>query len=198
MPALEIRHRTGMIETRELSKEIPLLVGRLASSDIRVEADGVAPVHCRISWKRKSFEVAAVAPEGVQFNGTTVRQHLLSPGDVIRVGDVDIVLIAESRERAAGSLRSPADSSGPLPIGPLFDDPTDQAANSLASQYELQPLSEDSLPVRAFHLGSQFVQDAAKENSPAGAEKAAAGPALPAEARRQPDGENRAGMQRVA
>src|SRR6476659_2519332 len=118
MPALDIRHRTGMIETRELSKEVPLLVGRLASSDIRVEADGVAPVHCRISWKRKNFEVAAVAPAGVQFNGTTVRQHLLSPGDVIRVGDVDIVLLAESRERATSSRASPPDSqsSGPLPI----------------------------------------------------------------------------------
>src|SRR5262245_46108446 len=96
MSSLEIRHRTGMIETRELSREAPLLVGQLPSSDIRVEAEGVAPIHCRISWKRKHFEVAAVAPEGVQVNGSTVRRHLLSPGDVLRVGDVDIVLLPEN------------------------------------------------------------------------------------------------------
>src|SRR5438477_9564451 len=97
MPALEIRHRTGQIETRELSQNAPLLVGQLASCDIRIEAEGVAPLHCRISWKRRGYEVAAVTDDGVQLNGTTVRRGPLSPGDVIRVGDVDIVLVNEPR-----------------------------------------------------------------------------------------------------
>ena len=46
-----LRHRTGRVETRELSKAAPLLVGQLPTSDIQVDADGVAPIHCRISWK---------------------------------------------------------------------------------------------------------------------------------------------------
>ena len=131
MSFLEIRHRTGRIETRELSREVPLLVGQLASNDIRIEADGVAPIHCRISWKQKHFEVAAVAPSGVQFNGTMVRQESLMPGDVIRVGDVEIVLLDEQ----------------PRPDGSL----------------ELAPISGDSLPVRSFHISSQFIEDSEKD-----------------------------------
>src|SRR6516165_5315954 len=97
MSVLEIRHRSGLIETRELSKDTPLLVGQLPSSDIYVDADGVSPIHCRISWNRRNFEVAAVGPSGVQFNGVTVRTSTLTAGDVIRVGDVDIVVVGDPR-----------------------------------------------------------------------------------------------------
>src|SRR5580704_7202538 len=101
MSVLEIRHRSGLIETRALSKETPLLVGHLPSSDIFIDADGVSPIHCRISWNRHTFEVAAVGPGGVQFNGVTVRTSALKPGDVMRVGDVDIVMLAEMRQPSA-------------------------------------------------------------------------------------------------
>src|SRR5579872_5739616 len=115
MAVLEIRHRSGMIETRELSKATPLLVGTLSSNDICVDADGVAPVHCRISWKRRNYEVAAVTGEGVQLNGTSVRQAPVAPGDVIRVGDVDIVMLAEARrqdEAGPGELFAAAEQIG--------------------------------------------------------------------------------------
>jgi outer membrane protein assembly factor BamB len=95
MPLLEIRRRSGAIESLELSKDAPLLVGELASNDIQVEADGVAPIHCRISWNRNRYEVAAVSPDGVQYNGKMVRSSPLTAGDVLRVGDVDIVLMAQ-------------------------------------------------------------------------------------------------------
>src|SRR5262249_26226275 len=102
MAVLEIlHHRTGTVETRELTKEAPLLVGRLPTSDIRIAADGVAPIHCRISWKRTSFEVAAVTEEGVHYNGTKVHKSRLAPGDVVRVADVDIILLAEPQQPAA-------------------------------------------------------------------------------------------------
>src|SRR5262245_22586910 len=149
MPVLEIRHRTGRIETRELSKETPLLVGQLASNDIRIEADGVAPIHCRISWKRKYFEVSAVCAEGVQHNGSTVRQEVLSPGDVLRVGDVDIVLLDQAP-------RAPMNSALPPAAAPPADAAPDERRSLLPSQYELQAISEDSLPVRSFHQSSLF------------------------------------------
>jgi tetratricopeptide (TPR) repeat protein len=196
MPLLEIRHRTGRIETRELSREVPLLVGQLPSSDIQVDAEGVAPIHCRISWQRKNFEVTSVAPEGVQFNGTTVRHHLLAPGDVLRVGDVDIVLLADAREPAVASAGSPAATA------PEDDVDGGKPEKLLASQYELQPLSEGSLPVRAFHVSSLFGREAAEkhpqvtkgegpDNTPAAAS--------PGKADRKPsEGPRRAGMSRVA
>ncbi|HEY3969378.1 MAG TPA: PQQ-binding-like beta-propeller repeat protein [Planctomycetaceae bacterium] len=135
MPILEIRHRSGAIETRELTKDAPLMVGQLPSNDIQVDADGVAPIHCRISWNRKHFEVASVGAEGVQFNGATVRSTALSSGDVIRVGDVDIVLQLEHR-------------------GEQGDFASDQADDLIpsASSIQLRAITEDELPVRSFRF----------------------------------------------
>jgi outer membrane protein assembly factor BamB len=180
-----------MIERRELSREAPLLVGQLPSSDIQIDADGVAPIHCRISWQRKNFEVTAIAPEGVQFNGTTVRHHLLSPGDVLRVGDVDIVLLAEGRD--AGAPPAPA---------PAPDGAAGQARDLLASHYELQPLSEESLPVRSFHVSSLFASEAAEQRPDASAgkerETAPGAAAAKKDPSHQPEAERRAGLDRVA
>ena len=180
-----------MIETRELSREVPLLVGHLPSSDIQIDAEGVAPIHCRISWQHKNFEVTAASPEGVQFNGTTVRHHLLTPGDVLRVGDVDIVLVEESRNAALAQAAPPSDGD------------TGQSPNLRASQYELQPLSEESLPVRSFHIGRQFASDAASEMRPAavensGQDEAPAAAGSEKTVREPPDVDRRAGMNRVA
>ncbi len=197
MPILEIRHRTGRIETRELSKETPLLVGQLVSNDIRVEADGVAPIHCRISWKNKRFEVSAVAPEGVQHNGSSVRNEVLLPGDVLRVGDVDIVLLDEPR-RADVSPAAPQQAA-PKPVA-------NEGRSSFPSQYEMQAISEDSLPVRSFHVSSQFTEDAAKQNpapahsppAPRPAKNASGDRAGAHRAGEEQSGENQAGMRRVA
>ena len=186
MAVIEIRHRTGQIETRELSKAAPLLVGQLPTSDIQVDADGVAPIHCRISWKRKDFEVAAVSPGGVQFNGRMVQQSVLSPGDVIRVGDVDIVLLSESQ---ADDYR----------VGhpPLSADGGEGESDLPSGSLELRSLTEDSLPVRSFHFSSQLGDDA-KSDQPAKAPR----PAKSAPAADEPsdasNGEGRHGLSRAA
>jgi len=191
MPVLEIRHRTGRIETRELSKATPLLVGQLASNDIRIEADGVAPIHCRISWKHKHFEVSAVSSDGVQHNGTTIRQKELAPGDVLRVGDVDIVLLDEPAPADAYPVvAQPA--TGPA------DQPEKERRSSIPSQFELQAISSDSLPVRSFHVSSLFASDAEKGKGPAVPEPPGAAPDERKDQRREQPGEHRAGMHRVA
>jgi outer membrane protein assembly factor BamB len=52
-----------------------------------------------VSWNGKGFEVAAVAPDGVDVNGVLVRRKELIEGDVIRVGDLDLVLLNGSDEK---------------------------------------------------------------------------------------------------
>src|SRR5579872_1499734 len=184
MPVIEIRRRTGAVETRELSKGAPILVGRQSSNDIHVDADGVAPIHCRISWKRRTFEVAAVTPEGVQWNGTTVRQSALSPGDVIRVGDVDIVLLAEPRPAPPLALASAASPHSEYGI--------QQSGMPSTGEIELRPITEDQLPVRASYVSDQILGEApqAKEQargSGAAGTEASAAPAAPDRARRAHD-----------
>ncbi len=180
MSVLEIRHRSGLIETRELSKDAPLLVGQLPSSDIFIDAEGVSPLHCRISWNRKNFEVAAVGRDGVQVGGVTVRTAALKAGDVIRVGDVDIVLLAEpqtveaspfldkhrshspSPETPSPETPSPETPSPetPSPETPSLDTPNPETPETYhlasVSQAELRALSTDSMPVRSFHLSDQL------------------------------------------
>lgn len=91
MPILEIRRASGKKETRELVAGTPLLIGQQGMCDIRVEGTGVAPVHCRISLGAKGFEVAAATPTGVNRNGQMVASARMKPGDVLRVGDAEIV-----------------------------------------------------------------------------------------------------------
>ena len=199
MSVLEIRHRSGLIETRELSKDTPLLVGQLPSSDIYVDADGVSPIHCRISWNRRNFEVAAVSPDGVQFNGSTVRTSALTAGDVIRVGDVDIVLLAEPPGEEASPLHERQDSysvapdvPGPLDLGPARD-------FGSVSQADLRPLSTDSLPMRSFHLsGRPDVSSPLKdEKLPAEPQARPVGSADDADSPENPVPLRRSGMSRV-
>ncbi|MFN0050731.1 MAG: PQQ-binding-like beta-propeller repeat protein [Planctomycetales bacterium] len=145
MPYLEIRRRSGQVETRELSKQAPLLVGSHPPSDIRVEAAGVAPVHCRISWNRRQFEVAAVTALGVQCNGSTVQQATLSIGDVLRVGDVDIALRATAEEP---SLPVPPT----IPTPPATAPPRSSAIPANSSALVLKSITDDDLPVRSFQF----------------------------------------------
>ena len=174
-----------------MSKATPLLVGQLASNDIRIEADGVAPIHCRISWKHKHFEVSAVSSEGVQHNGSTIRQKVLAPGDVLRVGDVDIVLLDEPPRSEVPPV-VPQSALGPA-------EPAETARrSSLPSQYEMQAISSDSLPVRSFHVSSLFASDAEKEKAAPAPGPPGAGPGKEKDTPRDPAAERRAGMHRVA
>ncbi len=97
MPFLEIRRGAGPTETRELAKTAPLLVGRHAASDIRIDDEAIAAVHCRFSWNKLGFEVVAATAAGVMYNGRVVRSALLSPGDTVRIGEVELVLCAEAQ-----------------------------------------------------------------------------------------------------
>src|SRR5579872_7472995 len=196
MSVLEIRHRSGLVETRTLSKDAPLLVGQLPSSDLCVDADGVAPIHCRISWNRKHFEVAAVSPDGVQFNGITVQTSPLTAGDVIRVGDVDIVLLADSS--SLDDDATPRDA-GPDPQSVRADDPGRSNFSSV-SQAELVAISADSLPVRQLHNSLQPEQSPPRkvEESTARPQARPVDIAPAGESRDTPSPERRGGMSRAA
>src|SRR4029077_9717012 len=109
---------------RELSRDTPMLAGNLPSNDICIDADGVSPIHCRISWNRKNFEGTGVGDVGVQVNGVVVHTSALEAGDVLRLGDVDIVMLED------GAAVGDRDSPGSI------------------SQAELKGISSDVLPVR--------------------------------------------------
>ena len=45
----------------------------------------------RIGWAKRHFEITSAGAAGIDVNGTPVRQAKLQVGDVIRIGDCDLV-----------------------------------------------------------------------------------------------------------
>jgi len=129
MPHLEVRTPDGRTELRRLSRRNPIIVGRNPVSDIHVDDESVGAIHCRVIWNGAAFEVAAVSGEGVEVNGTLVRKKKLATGDVIRVGEIDLVMLNGSGEVkrapsavAAGKAPPPTSEEETLAASELSDD----------------------------------------------------------------------------
>lgn len=104
MSVLLIQNATGESEIRELSKRVPIAIGRHSTSDICVPEEDVAVLHCRISWNSRSYEVVAATAEGLNFNGQPRANAVLTVGDCIQVGSVSLFYY-ETSEQAEAALR---------------------------------------------------------------------------------------------
>ena len=68
-----------------------LLVGRDFGTHTRLKDPQVAMLHCQIEGREGSFVLTDRASVGGTFiNGTRVTEHVLQPGDVLRVGDTKL------------------------------------------------------------------------------------------------------------
>src|ERR1700685_785276 len=89
---LEIRYGSGRPQLQSISKFQPISIGSHGSNDICINEPDVAPIHCRVSWNKTGYEVAAANADGVDLNGTLVRHSGLKGGDVLRIGSADVIL----------------------------------------------------------------------------------------------------------
>ncbi|QDU38862.1 Outer membrane protein assembly factor BamB [Maioricimonas rarisocia] len=105
---LEVTRIDGGTESVTLSKRQPVSIGRHASNDVIIEEDGVDILHCRVSWNKSGYEVAAATGEGVEVNGSMVRHAMLGPGDVLRIGSADIRFVGEERQSKPSDEESAA------------------------------------------------------------------------------------------
>lgn len=132
---VEIRDADGNIEIRELSKSQPFSIGRHSTNDVVVDEDGIASLHGRISWNGLAFELIAAGKDGIDVNGTLVKQRTLVTRDLIRIGSVDIVLTieepaapakksksSEAGTPAKGTPAQPDNAGGQLDLDDLYDD----------------------------------------------------------------------------
>jgi TolA-binding protein len=104
MSVILIQNASGDSSIRELSKQLPVAVGRHSSNDIQVSDPGVEVLHCRLSWNSRAYEVIAGTQAGVDVNGTLVPNAILTPGDCIQVGSLGIFYY-ESSEQLDAALR---------------------------------------------------------------------------------------------
>ncbi|WP_417377850.1 PQQ-binding-like beta-propeller repeat protein [Gimesia sp.] len=127
MASLEISFLSGKRQIIELSKQQPVSIGSHASNDLQIDSENVASMQCRISWNKKGFEALAATSDGIEINGTMSGRSLLKDGDLIRIGEADILFVDEI---------DLLELSAPLP---------DVSDTSESSMYDLKPVSQDEL-----------------------------------------------------
>lgn len=132
---VEIRDAEGNIEIRELSKSQPFSIGKHSTNDVVVDEDGIASLHGRISWNGSAFELIAAGKDGIEVNGTLVKQRTLATRDLIRIGSVDIVLTIEEPGAPAKKSKS-SDADTPAKDAPNSQDQGDE-------QLDLDDLYDD-------------------------------------------------------
>ena len=117
MARLDIKSPSGKIRQTALPAGAALTVGRAESCDVRVNADGVQPLHCRFQPDGDGYRMTAGFEAGVKVNGTAVAEKKLAEGDELEVGPARFTFRAERPEPAAGdeSMELAAVSSDSLP-----------------------------------------------------------------------------------
>jgi hypothetical protein len=147
MLALEVRNGSQPAETLRLSRKQPIGIGRHASNDVCIDDAEVAPIHCRIAWNGSEFEVASAIRDGVDLNGTLVRHSALKVGDVLRIGQADLVVhLAEAVHDGTAATGTPA--LMPDDSLPLIPDPrsADDRPVVPSGEVPLSPVTEEQLP----------------------------------------------------
>jgi len=122
MSKLRIQYYSGETGEHELSKNQPLSIGKHASNDICIDDDDVATMHCRISWNRNRYEVASANLDGVDVNGSLIRNAPLREGDVLRVGPADITIELDGADRPKRTRIKDADNQE-IGLSPANDPP---------------------------------------------------------------------------
>ena len=142
MSKLRIQYYSGETDEHELSKSQPLSIGKHASNDITIDDDDVATMHCRVSWNRNRYEVAAANLDGVDVNGSLIRNAPLREGDVLRVGPADITIKLDDDDRPKRTKLEDADNQD---IGLAPDDDPRPVRKSDEEDEEVEVRMPDEL-----------------------------------------------------
>jgi len=103
--------------------ERPLVIGRLAESDIPVLDAFISRVHCGIVYFKQQFHLKDLgSSNGTYRNGARVFECALAPGDRIQIGNTTLLFEVNAagsavlRQTAASTHRGAFAVTGPLPL----------------------------------------------------------------------------------
>ncbi len=119
------------------------LIGRSAGCDVRLEGEEVAEKHALIFAAANANFILRMDPSApVYVNGAPVRQCPLVPGDVIRIGQTE--LIFEENERTAVTTEAHVEAADPQSIGAATSEPiAEPVAASIAPSEIVQCTEHD-------------------------------------------------------
>ncbi|QDT16996.1 outer membrane protein assembly factor BamB family protein [Alienimonas californiensis] len=119
MARLEITSPSGKVRETPLPDAAGLTVGRHASSDVRINADGVHQMHCRFLPDGDGYRVSAGPEGGLRVNGSVVTEKRLAEGDTMIVGPAKVTFRADRPPETmaeSDELTLVAASSDALPV----------------------------------------------------------------------------------
>ncbi len=96
MPSLIHKRPDGTEKTLEFGSK-PLIVGRLAESEIQVRDTFISRVHCGVNYANSQFILKDLgSTNGTYRNGARVFECNLTSGDKIQVGNTTLVFEVDS------------------------------------------------------------------------------------------------------
>lgn len=107
-PSLEFYSDVGG-ETRRITLErFPFRIGRAESADLRVESAEVSREHAEIVERNGMWLVRDLgSTNGTQVNGKSIKETLLSDGDILKVAEVELTFIASSASQFQRMVTQP-------------------------------------------------------------------------------------------
>jgi len=101
------------------------VIGRGETADVRVLDPGISREHCRIVRVGEAYRLEdAGSRNGTVVNGSTTREHPLSPGDEISLGKFRIVFDPPRQEEAAAPEPADAEARESIAMAPAEADPS--------------------------------------------------------------------------
>jgi pSer/pThr/pTyr-binding forkhead associated (FHA) protein len=121
MPSLVIKKPDGTDKTLTLGEK-PVIVGRVADSDVPVRDAFVSRVHCGIGFTNNQFTLKDLgSTNGTYRNGARVFECALASGDKIHIGNTTLVFEVEASGNAI--LRQVPRMVAPPPPAPAAAPP---------------------------------------------------------------------------
>jgi pSer/pThr/pTyr-binding forkhead associated (FHA) protein len=117
MPLLIHKRPDGTEKSLEFASK-PLIVGRLAESEISVRDGFISRVHCGISFANSQFTLKDLgSTNGTYRNGARVFECSLGSGDKIQVGNTTLVFEIDAKNGNALLRQVPQMVAPPLTVG---------------------------------------------------------------------------------
>jgi hypothetical protein len=118
MPRLIIKSEGDELAVESFNLKLGVnKLGRTLDNDIRINHPGISTSHCEIRWLNDEVIVRDLnSTNGTFVNGQRIAESHLAPGQVLRVGDVEMFLDTAQAAISVPDLKEP--DRGPAPKPP--------------------------------------------------------------------------------
>ena len=124
----------------------PLIIGRHTLANVRMKEAAVGEFHAQIARTPQGIRLAdLLSATGTKVNGVRAKRQLLNEGDRISIGPVALVFDATVPAAAEAADRPTEPTAGQKPAGVPEPKPEEDVDWNIASEVEVEPVSDPFL-----------------------------------------------------